>query len=80
MFDSYIGENRQNRWLFSLAYKNTAQWNLVVEALDLCNEMFNKQVPGKELQIKEQNSLIYMPINVISQWPLFVQWWHTHYS
>ena len=42
MFDSYIGENRQNRWLFSLANKNTAQWNLVVEALDLCNKMVQK--------------------------------------
>lgn len=39
MFDSYIGENQQNCWLFSLANKNTAQWNLVVEALDLCNKM-----------------------------------------
>ena len=51
MFDSYIGENQQNFWLFSLANKNTAQWNFVIK-------WFNKQIPGKELQIKEQNSLI----------------------
>ena len=39
MFDSHTREDRQICWLFSLANKNTAQWNLVVEALDLCNKM-----------------------------------------
>ena len=74
-----------------------AQWNLVVEMLNLTKtNWLNKQAPGNNLQIEVQNltysftALIHpikqtlqvnvMLINDISQWPLFVQWWHTHWN
>ena len=78
-----------------MANKTTAQWNLVVKMLNLTNWL-NKQVPGNKLQIEDQNltfldridssnktnptSKCKMLINDTSQWPLFVQWWHTHWN
>ena len=74
--------------------KTTAQWNLVMEALNLINKWLYKHVSRNDLPIKDQNftilciEVIYsmkpvpnvkmLIIIVISQWPLFVQWWHTH--
>ena len=68
---------------------------LVVKMLNLTNWL-NKQVPGNKLQIEDQNltfpdridssnktnptSKRKMLINDTSQWPLFVQWWHTHWN
>ena len=68
---------------------------LVVKMLNLTNWL-NKQVPGNKLQIEDQNltfldridssnktnptSKCKMLINDTSQWPLFVQWWHTHWN
>ena len=37
-----------------MANKTTAQWNLVVKMLNLTNWL-NKQVPGNNLQIEDQN-------------------------
>ena len=75
-----------------------AQWNLVVEMLNLTKtNWLNKQAPGNNLQIEVQNltfldridssnktnptsKINVMLINDTSQWPLFVQWWHTHWN
>ena len=65
-----------------------------MEALNLINKWLYKHVSRNDLPIKDQNftilciEVIYsmkqvpnvkmLIIIVISQWPLFVQWWHTH--
>ena len=74
--------------------KTTAHWNLVMKALNLIDKWLYKHVSRNDLPIKDQNftilciEVIYsmkpvpnvkmLIIIVISQWPLFVQWWHTH--
>ena len=65
-----------------------------MEALNLINKWLYKHVSRNDLPIKDQNftilciEVIYsmkpvpnvemLIIIVTSQWPLFVQWWHTH--
>ena len=74
--------------------KTTAHWNLAMKALNLIVKWLYKHVSRNDLPIKDQNftilciEVIYsmkpvpnvkmLIIIVISQWPLFVQWWHTH--
>ena len=65
-----------------------------MKALNLIDKWLYKHLPRNDLPIKDQNftilciKVIYsmkpvpnvkmLIIIVISQWPLFVQWWHTH--